>query len=213
MTIVNDRFKTIAPVGSETQAQLLDMIAKRVEACRLCCLCEGRTNTVPGHGNPEARVMLVGEAPGKNEDLQGRPFVGAAGTYLTELLGCAGLTREEVFIANVLKCRPPLNRDPQPDEISLCAPFLRDQVRAIGPEYIVTMGNFATKFILRTDCGITRLRGRLERTGRFKVFPVFHPAAAIYDRAKRESLEGDFRTLGGLLRSGVSYAPHTQAPA
>lgn len=200
MTIVNDHFKTIAPVGEETPEQLLDMIAQSVAACRQCYLCEGRTNVVPGFGNPEARVMLVGEAPGKNEDLQGRPFVGAAGKYLTELLGYAGLTREEVFIGNVLKCRPPSNRDPQPDEITLCAPFLRDQVRAIGPEYIVTMGNFATKFILRTDRGITKLHGRLEQTGRFKVFPVFHPAAAIYDRTKRESLEEDFRTLGEFLR-------------
>ena len=129
--------------------------------------------------------------------------MGAAGKYLTELLGYAGLTREEVFIGNVLKCRPPSNRDPQPDEISLCAPFLRDQVRAIGPEYIVTMGNFATKFILRTDRGITKLHGRLEQTGRFKVFPVFHPAAAIYDRTKRESLEEDFRTLGEFLKQPV----------
>lgn len=200
MTIVNDHFKTIAPLGDEGPEQLLDMIAQSVAACRQCFLCEGRTNVVPGFGNPEARVMLIGEAPGKNEDLQGRPFVGAAGKYLTELLGYAGLTREEVFIANVLKCRPPSNRDPQPDEITLCAPFLRDQVRAIGPEYIVTMGNFATKFILRTDRGITKLHGRLEQTGRFKVFPVFHPAAAIYDRTKRESLEEDFRTLGEFLK-------------
>ena len=199
MTIVNDHFKTIAPVGDETSEQLLDMIAQSVAACHQCYLCEGRTNVVPGFGNPEARVMLIGEAPGKNEDLQGRPFVGAAGKYLTELLGYAGLTREEVFIGNVLKCRPPSNRDPQPDEITLCAPFLRDQVRVIGPEYIVTMGNFATKFILRTDRGITKLHGRLEQAGRFKVFPVFHPAAAIYDRTKRESLEEDFRTLGEFL--------------
>ena len=203
MTIVNDHFKTISPVGDETSAQLLDMIAGSVAACRRCYLCEGRTNVVPGFGNPEARGMLIGEAPGKNEDLQGRPFVGAAGKYLTELLGYAGLTREEVFIGNVLKCRPPSNRDPQPDEIGLCAPFLRDQVRAIGPEYIVTMGNFATKFILRTDRGITKLHGRLEQTGRFKVFPVFHPAAAIYDRTKRESLEEDFRTLGEFLKQPV----------
>ncbi len=201
MTIVNDNFKTITPQGSETSAQLLEMIAGSVAACRLCYLCDGRTNTVPGFGNPEARVMLIGEAPGKNEDLQGKPFVGAAGKYLTELLDYAGLTREEVFIGNVLKCRPPSNRNPQPDEISLCAPFLRDQVRAIGPEYIVTMGNFATKFILRTDRGITKLHGRLEQTGRFKVFPVFHPAAAIYDRSKREALEEDFRTLGEFLHS------------
>ncbi len=195
-------FTTIEPCGGEGADQLLEMIAAQVAACRLCTLCEGRTNTVPGFGNPKARVMLIGEAPGKNEDLQGKPFVGAAGKYLTELLGHAGLVREEIFIANVLKCRPPSNRNPQPDEIGLCAPFLRDQVRAIRPEYLVTMGNFATKFILRTERGITTLRGRLTFAGRFKVLPVFHPAAAIYDHSKRSVLEEDFRALGAMLRDG-----------
>ena len=152
-----------------------------------------------GDGSPDARVLIVGEAPGKNEDLQGKPFVGAAGKYLDELLGIAGLSRGDVFIANVLKCRPPGNRDPRPEEIQACADYLRGQTRAIDPEYIVTLGNFATKFILRTETGITRLRGRLQRAGRFKVFPVFHPAAAIYDQSKRPVLEDDFAKLGELL--------------
>lgn len=199
MTIVNDHFTTIHPTEHETSDALLADIAEQVAACRKCPLCEGRTNVVPGFGNPNARVMLIGEAPGKNEDLQGRPFVGAAGNYLTELLGYAGLTREDVFIANVLKCRPPSNRNPQPHEIELCTPFLRDQVRAIGPDYLVTMGNFSTKFILKTERGITGLHGKLQQAGRFKVFPVFHPAAAIYDRTKREDLEADFRLLGEML--------------
>ncbi|ACV21827.1 uracil-DNA glycosylase [Slackia heliotrinireducens] len=199
MTIHYDHFKTISPLGDETSEQLLGMIGDAVRACRKCYLCEGRTNAVPGFGNAGARIMLIGEAPGKNEDLQGKPFVGAAGNYLTELLGYAGLTREEVFIANILKCRPPSNRNPQPDEIFECTPYLRDQVRAIMPEYIVTMGNFATKFILRTDRGITGLRGNLQKTGQFSVLPVFHPAAAIYDRTKREVLEADFVYLGRLL--------------
>ena len=181
----------------------LDEIRDQVTNCRRCALCEGRTNTVFGVGNPSARVLIIGEAPGKNEDLQGEPFVGAAGKYLNELLAIAGLSREDVFIANVLKCRPPGNRDPRPEEIETCAPYLREQTRTIDPEYIVTLGNFSTKFILKTEVGITRLRGTLQQAGRFKVFPIFHPAAALYDGKKREMLENDFATLGELLGSGA----------
>lgn len=177
----------------------LEQLRAEVAQCRRCPLCEGRTQTVFGAGNPEARVLIVGEAPGKNEDLQGEPFVGAAGKYLSELLAIAGLTREEVFIANVLKCRPPSNRDPRPEEIQACTPYLREQTRTIDPEYIVTLGNFSTKFILKTEVGITRLHGTLQQAGRFKVFPIFHPAAALYDSKKREALEDDFAKLGELL--------------
>ena len=178
----------------------LEDLQVQVAARRRCPLCDGRTQTVFGVGNPNARVLIVGEAPGKNEDLQGEPFVGAAGKYLNELLAIAGLSREDVYIANVLKCRPPSNRDPRPEEIQACTPFLREQTRTINPEYIVTLGNFSTKFILKTDVGITRLHGTLQRAGRFKVFPIFHPAAALYDSKKREALENDFATLGELLR-------------
>ncbi|WP_283170089.1 uracil-DNA glycosylase [Curtanaerobium respiraculi] len=173
------------------------------EDCHACSLWEGRTNLVFGDGNPEARVLIVGEAPGKNEDLQGIPFVGKAGQTLTELLSIAGLTREEVYIANVLKCRPPGNRNPLPEEIQACTPFLREQTRTIDPEFIVTLGNFSTKFILKTEVGITRLHGSLQRAGKFKVFPIFHPAAAIYDRTKMAALEDDFTTLGQLLRGEI----------
>lgn len=186
----------------------LDQVREQVQACHKCPLADGRTQTVFGAGSPNARVLIVGEAPGKNEDLQGEPFVGAAGKYLNELLAIAGLRREDVFIANVLKCRPPGNRDPRPEEIQLCADYLRDQTRAINPDYIVTLGNFATKFILRTDVGITRLRGTLQRAGKFKVFPIFHPAAAIYDRTKRVALENDFATLGQMLvDDGILQSP------
>ena len=146
----------------------------------------------------------MGEAPGKNEDLQGKPFVGAAGKFLDELLEEAGLKREEVFIANVLKCRPPSNRNPQADEIEACAPFLREQTQSIDPWIIVTMGNFATQFILRTGTGITRLRGTVQQAGRFVVLPVFHPAAAIYDRSKRDVLLEDFRQVGALVRARMA---------
>lgn len=177
----------------------LDELRVQVESCRRCPLCDGRTQTVFGVGNPHARVMFIGEAPGKNEDLQGEPFVGAAGHYLNELLGCAGLRREDVFIANVLKCRPPGNRDPRPEEIQTCTPFLREQTRTIDPEILVTLGKFSTQFVLKTQVGITRLHGRVQRAGKFLVFPIFHPAAALYDGAKREALENDFVTLGQLL--------------
>lgn len=182
----------------------LETLQAQAMACHACPLADGRTNVVFGTGNPQARVLIVGEAPGKNEDLQGVPFVGAAGQYLNELLAYAGLRREDVYIANVLKCRPPGNRNPLPSEIEVCTPFLREQTRTIDPLFIVTLGNFATKFILKTDRGITGLHGKLYQTGKFKVFPVFHPAAAIYDRRKRTDLEDDFATLGDyLLQEGI----------
>jgi len=178
----------------------LEELRMQVAACRKCPLADGRTQTVFGDGNPDARVLFIGEAPGKNEDLQGVPFVGAAGQNLNQLLEIAGLKREDVFIANVLKCRPPGNRDPRPEEIEVCTPFLREQTRTINPEFIVTLGNFATKFVLKTEVGITRLHGTLQQAGRFKVFPIYHPAAAIYVRPKWADLENDFATLGELLK-------------
>lgn len=177
----------------------LEEIEDTANSCRKCALCEGRTTVVFGDGNPQARVLIVGEAPGKNEDLQGKPFVGAAGKYLNELLAYAGLQREDVYIANILKCRPPGNRNPNPHEIETCTPYLREQTRSINPDFIVTLGNFSTRFILKTEVGITQLRGTLQQAGRFKVFPIFHPAAAIYDQSKKEIMEQDFRTLGKLL--------------
>lgn len=182
----------------------LTEIREEVSTCKACSLCEGRTNVVFGEGNPHARVMIIGEAPGKNEDLQGKPFVGAAGKFLDELLEVAGLKRENVFIANVLKCRPPSNRNPKPEEIEACATFLRQQTQTISPDVIVTLGNFATQFILRTGVGITHLRGTVQRAGRFLVLPVFHPAAAIYDRSKRDVLLSDFERVGSLVRDRMA---------
>lgn len=177
----------------------LEALREHIGDCHRCPLGDTRTKLVFGVGNPHARVMLIGEAPGKNEDLQGEPFVGAAGQFLNELLAHAGLKREDVFIANVVKCRPPGNRDPEPCEKETCLPFLREQVRLICPEILVTLGNHATKTVLCTEEGITKLRGRLAQAGRFKVLPVYHPAAAIYDRSKRDVLLADFGTLAELL--------------
>jgi DNA polymerase len=167
--------------------------------CHRCPLGQTRTELVFGVGAADAELMFVGEAPGKNEDLQGEPFVGAAGKLLDELLAGIDLTRADVYIANILKCRPPGNRDPQPEEIETCTPFLEEQIRLIDPRVIVTLGNFATKFILSTDSGISRIHGRLFRSRGRKVVPVFHPAAALYTPAKKDVLAEDFQRIGVVL--------------
>ncbi len=157
-----------------------------------------------GVGNPHADVMFIGEAPGRNEDLQGEPFVGAAGKLLDELLASAGLTRADVYIANVLKCRPPNNRDPLPEEIETCTPFLEKQIELIDPRVIVTLGKFATQFMLETGVGITQLRGRRHEVNGRAVLPIFHPAAALYDQTKRQVLFDDFKRLRVLLDQELS---------
>ena len=183
----------------------LEEIRATLGDCRLCSLSETRTNIVFGVGNPHARVVFVGEAPGANEDKQGEPFVGQAGQLLNRMLAeQTGIAREDVYIANVLKCRPPGNRDPRPDEVEVCSPFLREQIRSIWPDVIMTMGNPATRFILHTEVGITRLRGKVFRSGHFSVLPTFHPAAVLRDSRKMPDLEADFHLLGQLLRGEVS---------
>ena len=194
-------------LGCADLADLADFIGD----CHRCGLGDGRTNLVFGVGRSDSDLMFIGEAPGKNEDLKGEPFVGAAGKFLDELLASIGMTRAEVYIANILKCRPPGNRDPQPLEIETCTPFLREQVRLIDPKVIVTLGNFATKFVLKTSTGITRLRGTVQHAGKFTVLPIFHPAAALYDISKREVLFQDFVTLSELLAAPPAEAP--QQPA
>ncbi len=159
--------------------ELADLGA-RASVCTDCRLSETRTNVVFGVGRPDADVMMVGEAPGRNEDLEGEPFVGAAGHLLNRLLAEVGMRREEVYIANVLKCRPPGNRDPRPDEIESCKGYLRGQLDLVDPKVVMTLGNFATQLLLRTNTGISRVRGRSYRWWRDKVLiPTFHPAAAL----------------------------------
>lgn len=189
-----------------------EALRERALVCTDCGLAETRTNVVFGVGDPAARLILVGEAPGKNEDLQGEPFVGAAGRLLDQLLGEIGITRPEVYIANVLKCRPPGNRDPRPDEIDACKGYLREQIRMISPDVVVTLGNFATKLLLRTETGITRLRGRrhdwwLGAT----LIPTFHPAAALRggDRVMDQMRE-DFELVRSVLEEGPRMVPEDQ---
>ena len=190
----------------ETDLEQLQTLA---ESCIQCRLSETRTKVVFGVGSPEADLMFVGEAPGKHEDLQGEPFVGAAGRLLDRLLAEIGIAREDAYIANVLKCRPPGNRDPLADEIDACKGYLRRQIELIDPRVIMTLGNFATKLLLRTDTGITKLRGnRYEWWRDILLIPTFHPAAALRggDRVT-DQMRHDF----GLVRESLD-APTGTAP-
>jgi DNA polymerase len=179
-------------------------VYREASACTRCALAETRNSVVFGAGNSDAGLMFVGEAPGAEEDRQGLPFVGRAGGLLNELLGEIGMRREDVFIANVLKCRPPGNRDPQPAEIETCRPWLEQQVQLIEPTVIATLGNFATKLLTGNPTGITRVHGapQVHELGGRTVFvmPLFHPAAALRTPALRQTLAEDFAKLPDLLR-------------
>lgn len=176
----------------------LEVIAEGVRFCRACPLGDQRTNAVPGEGDPEAEVMLIGEAPGVNEDQQGRPFVGAAGKLLNDLLSCAGLSRDQVFIANTLKCRPPGNRDPLPGELDACSVHLEAQIATIDPQVIVTLGRFSLQRFLPGNT-ISRVHGqRFTKDGR-TVMPMYHPAAALHQGSLRAVIEADFRQLRAYL--------------
>ena len=174
----------------------LAMVGAEAATCTKCRLAQGRTQVVFGVGDADADLLFIGEGPGFHEDKQGEPFVGAAGQLLTRMLEGIGLAREQVYIANIVKCRPPGNRDPQPDEIEACTPWLVEQISIIQPLVIVTLGNFATKFVLNTTTGITRLRGQVhERHGR-TVIPTFHPAAILHGGGEKSNqftlLQQDF---------------------
>jgi uracil-DNA glycosylase len=181
--------------------------ATETAACTNCRLAQGRTQVVFGVGDPNSDLMFVGEAPGFHEDQQGYPFVGQAGKLLDKLLGGIGLTRGDVYIANVIKCRPPGNRDPQPDEIEACEAHLFRQIELIEPKLIATLGNFATKLLSGKPHGITRVHGRSQETtlgGRsVTLYPLYHPAAALYTPAMLRTLEDDFRRIPGLIAEEV----------
>ncbi len=179
----------------------LEAIAAEIRVHRGCGFepCETCTNPVPGEGDPEARVMVVGEAPGANEDKQGRPFVGASGRRLDALLAEAGLSREEVFITNVLKARPPGNRDPRADEVAHSWPWLRAQLEAIEPELLVPLGRHALRRFA-PDLKIGEVHGRLVEVDGLRLFPLYHPAAALHNQSLRATLEEDARRLGVELR-------------
>ncbi|MEW6544387.1 MAG: uracil-DNA glycosylase [Nitrospirota bacterium] len=183
-----------------SQPATLQELRDFLHNCQRCKLAKlGRTQVVFGVGNPQAGIMFVGEGPGFYEDQQGEPFVGAAGKLLNELLQSAGLSRSEIYIANVIKCRPPNNRDPEPDEVETCKPFLMEQIRFIGPKLVCTLGNWATQTILGKRVGITKVRGHAIRLPEFTVFPLLHPAAALHQGNLREPLIEDFRKLKAYL--------------
>ncbi len=202
---------SILPVSPETQASAgakeLTKLARQAAGCELCPqLVESRSQVVFGTGPADAALMLVGEAPGASEDREGLPFVGASGRLLDTLLGGIGLGRQEVFIANVLKCRPPENRDPKPEEVANCSPWLERQLEIVNPAVVVTLGNFATRLLRGDPAPIGKVRGRPEIVSvgsrQVRLFPVFHPAAALYRRPNLKVLETDFAEIPGLLALG-----------
>src|SRR3990172_464437 len=188
-----------------SQISSLSDLEQAVKACSQCPLRETRTNVVFGVGNPRSDLIFVGEAPGFHEDQKGEPFVGAAGRLLDELLiTVLGLARKDIYIANVLKCRPPNNRDPLPAEIDHCRPFLDKQIELIDPKIVCTLGNHATRVILNKNINISKVHGQPLHFGPRRVFPTYHPAAALYTGAIKQLLAEDFKRLGELL---------TQSPA
>jgi uracil-DNA glycosylase family 4 len=188
----------------------LEAVAAEAAGCTRCRLHQSRTQVVFGQGDPHADLMFVGEAPGFHEDRQGIPFVGPSGQLLNRLLEGIGLRRQDVYICNVVKSRPPQNRDPLPDEIAACRPWLDAQIRLVDPKVVVTLGNFAAKTLLETTTGITRLRGQTYPFQGRVLLPTFHPAAALHAQGRRtagpsplEAMEGDFRVLAELLAAAA----------
>jgi len=185
--------------------ELMDEVVAEIRVCRKCRLYKNAKNPVPGEGSIDAKLMLIGEAPGYQEDVMGRPFVGRAGKLLDALLLGIGLRRAEVYISNVIKHRPPENRDPREDEIEACTPYLEMQIRIIKPEVIVTLGRHSTRYVLSKanveSRGITEVRGRIFKERLFElsvtIIPTYHPAAALYNPGYRAVLEEDFRKVKG----------------
>jgi uracil-DNA glycosylase family 4 len=194
----------------------LDALATEAAGCTRCRLHEGRTQVVFGNGHPNADLMFVGEAPGFHEDQQGLPFVGQAGKLLDKLLAGIGLERSDVYVVNTLKCRPPGNRDPMPDEKQACEPFLFRQIELIQPKVIATLGNHATKQLTGKQTGITRVHGREQQltVGSMQVllYPLYHPAAALYTPAMLKVLEEDFARLPELLGRFPAEPTQVEAP-
>jgi uracil-DNA glycosylase family 4 len=189
------------------RAAALRAYAEETSSCTRCALSQGRTQVVFGSGSPSADLMFVGEAPGFHEDQQGVPFVGQAGKLLDSLLGGIGLTRADVFVANVLKCRPPGNRDPMPEEIASCEPHLFRQIELIEPKLVATLGNFATKLLSGKPAGITRVHGYEQEVTlgarTVTLFPLYHPAAALYTPSMLKVLEEDFARIPALLEQTI----------
>jgi len=195
-----ERITSNAPSRISSQKSGLEEIASRIAKCRKCRLAEARINTVPGDGPPDARLVFVGEAPGYYEDQQGVPFVGKAGQFLDRLLSGIGLSRKDVFICNVVKCRPPKNRDPLEDEIQSCEPYLLEQLDILEPRVICALGRYAAQTLLRSRQGISRLRGRFHTYHGIPLMPTFHPASVLRNPGQLEAVEQDFQQIAGKLK-------------
>jgi len=189
------RLRPVVPADFPSLPALSEFAA----GCPRCKLSSSRTHLVFGQGSDDARLMFVGEAPGADEDAQGLAFVGRAGQLLTKIIEAIGLTREDVFIANVLKCRPPENRNPEPDEVAACLPYLREQIRLIAPRIIVTLGTFATQAILETEMSIGRLRGRFHALGPVRVMPTYHPAFLLRSPERKKDVWEDMKKVRDAL--------------
>jgi uracil-DNA glycosylase family 4 len=187
------------PAPTENGPESLEEIRRHLGDCQRCRLAGGRTHIVFGQGNPHARLVFVGEGPGADEDRQGLAFVGPAGQLLTKIITAMHLTREEVYICNVIKCRPPGNRDPEPDEIQACRPFLERQLAAIAPEVICTLGAFAAQTLLDTTEPISRLRGRFHDFKGFKLMPTYHPAYLLRNPDQKRVVWEDVQKIMTLL--------------
>ena len=192
--------------------KILANVARQVAGCKDCDLCQGRTNSVPGEGNPDADIMFIGEGPGFYEDQQGRPFVGASGKFLDDLLRSIGLDRTSVFVANVVKCRPPQNRDPQPDEIAACSKYLDAQIAAIAPKVVVTLGRHSMQRYFPGE-SVSRIHGQPRRKDDLIVVPMYHPAAALHQGSLRKVIEADFSRLPEFLRKTLGGEAITSAAA
>lgn len=187
--------------GSALTAGTLEELRAEIGDCRRCKLCSGRTHLVFGVGNPDARLMFVGEGPGRDEDLQGEPFVGRAGQLLNDIITKGmGLQRQNVYIANVVKCRPPDNRNPEPDEVAACEPFLKKQIDLVKPEIIVGLGKFAVQTLLQSKAPITKVRGQWHRYYGIKLMPTFHPAYLLRNPADKKLVWEDIKKVIKELR-------------
>ncbi len=182
--------------------QILAQVAEEVRSCQRCPLHRARRKAVPGEGPADAEIMFIGEAPGFHENVQGRPFVGAAGQFLDELLHSIGLRREEVYITNVVKCRPPGNRDPEPEELAACEPYLDRQIKAIRPKVIVTLGRFSMAKFIR-NAKISQIHGKPVKVRGQLVVPMYHPAAALHQPSLRRVVEADFARLPDIIRQAA----------
>ena len=196
---------------TDISGMTLEELAAAVRVCTRCPLQSGRTNAVPGEGPVNASIMFVGEGPGFHEDRQGRPFVGSAGKFLEELLEGIGMTREQVYIANVVKCRPPGNRDPLPEELTACRPYLDRQIELIGPKVIVTLGRFSM-YRYFPGQSISRIHGQAKQVGHMLVVPMLHPAAALHQPQWKDTIVADFKKLPQIIARVDHATPADQPP-